>query len=283
MLRTALKAKWIATLVLALAIAAVFVLLSQWQFNRSLRTDTPPPAVTEHSKPLIDAITLGQPLMGSDEGQIVSATGHFDPTRQVIVNARLQGGLRGYWVVTAFVVDGAPKLTGAGATGETVIPVARGWLADPAQAGPPPSGPIMLTGRLLDSEGPVADHALPAGQVGALSSAELANTWQRTTYAAFVISYKELADGVPVATAGLTPITVTATDQNNKINWLNIFYSVEWVVFAGFAVFLWWRLVRDDYKREHGIDDHDAYDDGDDDDVGAGETVPPTLEQEETK
>jgi flagellar biosynthesis/type III secretory pathway M-ring protein FliF/YscJ len=31
---------------------------------------------------------------------------------------------------------------------------------------------------------------------------------------------------------------------------MNIFYAVEWVVFAGFAIFLWWRLVADDYRRD---------------------------------
>ena len=35
-----------------------------------------------------------------------------------------------------------------------------------------------------------------------------------------------------------------------ELNWLNVFYAVEWVVFAGFAVFLWYRLVRDAVERE---------------------------------
>jgi len=30
---------------------------------------------------------------------------------------------------------------------------------------------------------------------------------------------------------------------------MNVFYAVEWVVFAGFAFFLWWRLVADDHRR----------------------------------
>jgi hypothetical protein len=32
---------------------------------------------------------------------------------------------------------------------------------------------------------------------------------------------------------------------------------VEWVVFAGFALFIWWRLVKDDYRRdlEDALDD----------------------------
>ena len=29
-----------------------------------------------------------------------------------------------------------------------------------------------------------------------------------------------------------------------------MFYAVEWVVFAGFAIFLWYRLVRDAVERE---------------------------------
>ena len=39
-------------------------------------------------------------------------------------------------------------------------------------------------------------------------------------------------------------------EQSVELNWLNIFYAVEWVVFAGFAVYLWYRLVRDAVERE---------------------------------
>ncbi|MBD4381279.1 SURF1 family protein, partial [Xanthomonas citri pv. citri] len=41
MLRTALKPVWLATLVLALVAAAVFVALSKWQFE-SAETNAPP-------------------------------------------------------------------------------------------------------------------------------------------------------------------------------------------------------------------------------------------------
>ena len=37
------------------------------------------------------------------------------------------------------------------------------------------------------------------------------------------------------------------------INWLNLFYAVEWVVFAGFAIFFWYRLVRDDWEKIHEL------------------------------
>lgn len=254
MLKIAVRPKWIAALLFALAVAAVFVLLSQWQFSRSLEKDVAPPTVTEKVQPLLKTIQPGQPLLGNVEGQLVSLTGHYDPAKQVLVQSRLQDGVSGFWVVTAFVVDGAPKLSGVAASDEVVIPVARGWIAEAGQATTAPTGTLALEGRLLNSEGPVTSQDLPDGQVNALSSAQLTNLWDVTSYAAFVVSHQELLNGVEVGAAAsngaLTPITVTATDQNDKINWLNIFYSIEWVVFAGFAVFLWWRLVADDYRRE---------------------------------
>ena len=35
---------------------------------------------------------------------------------------------------------------------------------------------------------------------------------------------------------------------------------MEWVVFAGFALFIWWRLVKDDYRRdlEDALDEEQA-------------------------
>jgi cytochrome oxidase assembly protein ShyY1 len=129
-LKTALKLRWIAALVLALAISGVFVLLSQWQFSRSLETDVTPPAVTESVKPLTATLKPGVPLPSTAADQLVTATGHFDASKQVIVQSRLQDKVLGYWVVTAFVVDGAPVLTGQGASAQMVIPVARlNWAA----------------------------------------------------------------------------------------------------------------------------------------------------------
>ncbi|MHA7268358.1 SURF1 family protein [Arthrobacter sp. HLT1-20] len=254
MLKTAVKPKWIAALVFALAVSAVLVLLSQWQFSRSLEKDVAPPTVTEKVQPLLNIMAPGQTMTGNIEGQLVSASGRFDNAKQVLVPERVQDGNVGYWVVTAFVVDGAPTLTGVAATKEVVIPVARGWVSTPENPPSAPSGTIQLEGRLLNSEGPVLAPDLPAGQISALSSAELTNIWDVTTYAAFVVSHQEMANGADVGASAqsseLLPITVTATDQNDKVNWLNIFYAIEWVVFAGFALFLWWRLVADDYRRD---------------------------------
>lgn len=268
MLKTALKPRWIAALILALAVSGIFVLLSQWQFSRSTQTTTPPPAVTETEKPLTSVFVPGLPMPSSAEDQLVTATGHFDAQRTTLVLNRLQNGVSGYWVVTAFVVDGAPVLTGAGATSFTVIPVARGWIVHPQDATAPPSGALELHGRLIPAEAPDPKPNVPAGQVAALSTAQLVNVWQASSYAGFVIADRELQAGkdvAPAAGAALQRISVTAQPDGAPINWLNIFYAVEWVVFAGFAFFLWWRLVADDYRRANEPDFNDF-----DDDDGAG-------------
>lgn len=253
----------------ALVVAAAFALLGQWQFSRSLQEDVAPPSVTEVVKPLLEVLSPGQTMLGTMEGQLVSAEGEFDAGKQVLVPSRVQDGNEGYWVVTAFTVSGAQPLMGVAATDEVVIPVARGWVAEPENIPAAPTGVVSLEGRLLNSEGPELNQDLPAGQVPTLSSSELTNIWDVSTYAAFIVSFSEVVEGQVVGAAAqdgnLTPITVTATDQNNKINWLNIFYSVEWILFGGFAIFLWWRLVADDYRREQDaffdIDGDDDYED----------------------
>lgn len=270
MWKTALKPRWIAGFIFAIAISGVFVLLSQWQFGRSTQPEVSVNPATEQVRPLTRTLEPGNFFHGTDADQMVSAQGTYDPAKQVLVPGRLHGGKTGYWVVSAFAVDGAPVLSGAAATTRTWIPVARGWVADPTQAAAPPSGVIELTGRLLPSEAPVAGRAALPGQATAVSVAELINYWSVSSYPGFIAATAEVAEGVDVSAAAvpgnLLPLNIGPQPPAQQINWLNLFYSLEWVVFAGFALFIWWRLVKDDYHRdlEEGLEEdgqqpgHDA-------------------------
>lgn len=248
MLRTALKPQWIAALVGALVVSWVFVLLSQWQFSRSVSEAPPAARTTEDVKPLGDVLHPGEVFPASAADQMVTFKGAYDPRRQVLVRDRLEDGRKGWWVVTALAVDGAPSVGGEPGV---VVPVARGWVASPQDASPPPSGPLTVTGRLLPSEAPQASQDVPAGQVATLSVAQLINVWDAPSYTGFVSATKEVSpSGAAIAaTPGLEPLRIDAQPVEQPVNWLNIFYAVEWVVFAGFSIFLWWRLVRDDYER----------------------------------
>jgi cytochrome oxidase assembly protein ShyY1 len=252
--KTALKPRWIAGFVFAIAISGVFVLLSQWQFGRSTRPEIPTNPATEQVKPLTETLQPGEFFHGTDADQMVSAQGAYDPAKQLLVPGRLHDGKPGYWVVTAFAVSGAPTLSGVAASPRTWIPVARGWVADPADVPAPPSGILELTGRLLPSEAPVPGTAPRPGEATAVSVAELINYWEVSSYPGFVAATAEIAGGEDVSPAAvpgeLLPLDIGPQPPAQQINWLNLFYSLEWVVFAGFALFIWWRLVKDDYHRD---------------------------------
>ncbi|KRE79732.1 SURF1 family protein [Arthrobacter sp. Soil763] len=250
MLKTALKPRWIAGLVFALVISAVFVLLSQWQFGRSTRPEAPVSTGTEDPRPLTEVLEPGQFFPGAVADQVVTATGSYDPRKQVLVPGRINDGAKGYWIVSAFAVKGAPALTGAGASPQTWIPVARGWVADPADATAPPSGTIDLTGRLIPSEAPLPNTDAGPGRASAVSVAELINLWDVSSYPGFVAASAERAGGADVAASGpVKALDIGPQPPAQTVNWLNLFYAAEWVVFAGFALFIWWRLVKDDYRR----------------------------------
>ena len=263
MWKTALKPRWIAGFVFAIAVSGVFVLLSQWQFGRSTQPEVPTNPATEQVQPLTDTLQPGEFFHGTDADQMVSAQGSYDPAKQLLVPGRLHDGKTGYWVVSAFAVDGAPALTGAAASPQTWIPVARGWVAEPGDAPAPPSGTLELTGRLLPSEAPVPGTAPKPGEATAVSVAELINYWEVSSYPGFVAATAEVANGVDVSAAAvqgeLLPLDIGPQPPAQQINWLNLFYSLEWVVFAGFALFIWWRLVKDDYHRdlEESLEDSD--------------------------
>jgi len=260
-LKTALKPRWIAGLVFALVLSGVFVLLSQWQLSRSTQHEPPAPSSLEEVKPLVDVLQPGQFFPGSVSDQMVSATGSYDPAKQVLVEGRLHDGHKGYWIVSAFAVENAPTITGAAASPQTWIPVARDWVAEPAQAGPPPSGTLTVTGRLLPSEAPLPNVDAGEGRASAVAVAELINKWEVSSYPGFIAATSEAAGGatVPLDDA-VKPLNVPAQPPAQQINWLNLFYSVEWVVFAGFALYIWWRMVADDHRRDLEEDD-DEYDD----------------------
>lgn len=251
MLKTALKPRWILSLILAMVIAAVFVLLSQWQFSTSAGDAPPPPSTTEEVRPLTDVFSPGVPMTAPLADQMVTMDGEFVADTAVLVQDRLQGDRQGFWLISAFAVDGAGTPQATGPDDQTVIPVVHGWVQDAAAADEVPAlvGPGTVVGRLLPAEGPVAERAVE-GQVSMLATAELTNRWDRPIYSGFVVSSATTVDGSErVPQPPLEAVTVGPQPQDTPVNWLNIFYAVEWFVFAGFAFFLWWRLVADDHRR----------------------------------
>jgi hypothetical protein len=79
-----------------------------------------------------------------------------------------------------------------------------------------------------------------------MSSAALLGQWhdadELSVYRPYLVS--------DAASDGLAVISSPAPSDGSGVNWLNIFYAVEWAIFAGFAFYLWYRLAKDAWERE---------------------------------
>lgn len=231
------RPRWIAALVFALAVAAGFAALSQWQLARSVESGTVVTRDTETVKPLESVAESDGPVTTDAGGQRVETRGELIAGDTVVLSGRINGGQTGYWVVAHVVTEG-----GAG------LAVALGWAASEEAAASVASaltsGPIEVVGRYLPSEAP-QESDFERGETRTLSTAALVNVWadaSPSVYAGYVVA--------TTAPAGLEPIDSPPPVEDVTLNWLNVFYAIEWVVFAGFAVFLWYRLVRDAWERE---------------------------------
>ena len=245
MLQMMLRPRWVLALLLALGIAAGFALLGQWQLERAVEQAVTVERPTEEVRPLADVAAPDGPTKQTATGQRVEVTGTFVPGDTVIVEGRLNNGASGYWPVAHLeVTDAAPG----------GLPVALGWAPDletaqqaadrfDAAAG----GEVLVVGRFLPSEAPVVpDDEADPNAMTTVAVAQLINVWadydDRPVYFGYVTATEPAA--------GLVAISSPPPEESVELNWLNVFYAVEWVVFAGFAVFLWYRLVRDAVERE---------------------------------
>lgn len=246
MLRMMLRPRWVLALLLALGVAAAFAALGQWQIERAVEQATVEIAPTEEVRPFDGLVRPDAATSQTATGQMVEVSGRYVAGDTVLVDGRLNDGEAGTWVVAHLEVTDGP---------EGGLPIALGWAADrddaetalqrfDALAGP---DEVTVTGRFLPSEAPMLpeDDADPHA-MKTVAVAQLINLWSdyddRPVYFGYVTA-AEPADG-------LVAISSPPPEQSVELNWLNIFYAVEWAVFAGFAVYLWYRLVRDAVERE---------------------------------
>ena len=245
------RPRWIAALALALVVAAGFAGLSQWQLTRAVATGTVIERDTETAVPLEDVAKPQSPVTDRANAQLVTATGRWNAEDYSIVSDRLNKGTGGYWVVGHFSVGRGSGTTTAG------LAVAVGWSADRAGAASAIEtlareaiqAVVSIEGRYIPAEGP-QDSDFEHGALSTMTPGAFLNTWTAPDASGIYGGYLTLSVGAP----GLTQIDSPKPSSAVEVNLLNIFYAVEWVVFAGFAIFLWYRLVRDTWEREQDED-----------------------------
>jgi len=251
--QVARRPKWIAGLFSALAVAAVFALLGQWQLDRTF-TVIEPESENEQVFVLNDVAAPGEPMSAEAANVLVSANIFLDQQNVFIVSNRLQQSgdevVQGYWLIA----NSGALLSDNDSTGSLTVAIGYADSLEQAEQARVELQESMLaqaflesTGRYLQTEGPIAtsDPQKPY-LLESLSLAQLVNLYSKDEVQSFA-GFLAL-DAEPGL--GLEKIQLPPKQAGTQVNWLTLFYAVEWVLFGAFAVFLWWRLVEDQRLRE---------------------------------
>ena len=245
-----LRPRWLALLAFSLVVAGVLAWLGQWQLGRAIDTAPSEPGQTEIVRPLGDVAPPGAYLAEPLVGQRVEASGRWIAPDFLVVSSRYNDDVEGYWVTGQLRLDDVAA--------PTSIAVAVGWARDAAsaqtaadtlraQAQANPDAVVTVTGRLISDEGPARP---PAGvdpqTMTRMSPAVLLGRWHDidgvSVYRAYLASQGAIGP--------LDAIDSPPPEERSSVNWLNIFYAAEWAIFAGFALYLWYRLARDAWEKE---------------------------------
>ncbi|QFQ99163.1 SURF1 family protein [Streptomyces phaeolivaceus] len=237
MYRFLLTPRWWGINVFVLLAIPFCVFMGSWQLSRfedrmqdhRAATERIDPADRSPARPLAELL----PVDKETSGEPATATGRYG--EQLLVPNREVDGRNGFYVLTLLRTDGGKSL-----------PVVRGWVpgaADADRAPAAPSGEVTVTGSLQASETPGSNGVpvqggLPAGQTSAISAAALVNLVPDDLYDAWITLDK--------ADSGMKAVPAT-TPQDTGLDlkaFQNLGYTGEWFVFAGFVVFMWFRLVR---------------------------------------
>ena len=220
---------WIGAMLATLAFAATcFLLLAPWQFNRNAertaQNNAVDAALNSPAVPVTDIMSTTRQPPQELAWHVVTASGRFDPTRQVQVRLRQDAnGEPVSEVIAPFVLD----------SGELLL-VDRGYVSfadvrNNVALAALPTGPVTITGRVQDEQVDpsnrqplvVGDHveayAINVAAIGGPAGSET-----------FVNGYVQLTDSSPGV---LTPIDLPQTDAGPFLS-----YALQWEAFGVIAL-----------------------------------------------
>lgn len=238
-----------------LAVVAA-VLLGQWQIGawQEHRRDQAAELADVPPRPLQDVIGPDDPFPSDGVGRPVLLAGSWLPQSTVYVADRLHDRTQGLWMVTPLSTCGS---SGTRCTDPSALPVVLGWTPSVDQAPPPPQGDASLTGWLQPGDASGGPDPDPADDVlPSLRIAELLQRVDQDLYGGYVILDTPAA--VRTTLTAVTPDSLPDPPTFTAVR--NLLYGIEWWCFGLFAVFLWWRWVRDEVQRaQHpGAEDQSA-------------------------
>ncbi len=222
--------------VLALVMIAGMSAMGVWQLDVYRQSQAEDVAQVAHAKPVPLDTLLGpdQAFTAPAVARPVFAEGEYD-AKQFVVDR----GSNPPWLVAPLVTDSGSAilvvrglLTGSTATSQTI-----GQDLPPA-----PGGKVRVVGSLEPSEPQGHDTDLNDNRVPTLSTAQLISDVSHDLYSGYVV----LRDQTPPST--LPQASAPQPDASATAGLRNLMYALQWWLFAGFVIFLWWRMVREESR-----------------------------------
>ena len=243
---------WGAHLLMVLAVVATS-LLGWWQWTVSQGHKADQSASLAHARPVPLRSVMGHndAFPGAQTGRPAVLEGVWVPSGTVYVGGH-QGG---YWVAT-------PLAIGSSAT-DPAIYVVRGWVARAGTAPAAPTGSARLVGWMQPPEnGGLTDDDPNDDVLPELAVADALNHVKQDLYSGYAVvadaehAWPAADAAVNDGTAGLTPAQPNTTPKAGFTTGLrNALYAFEWWVFGLFAIYIWWRYVRDASSSDRSADD----------------------------
>jgi cytochrome oxidase assembly protein ShyY1 len=237
MVRRLLTPRWLAAHLLTILLVVSFAWLGHWQLDRAAEfrqsaSDASEPAPV----PLGSLTQVRGSLPATAMGRLVTLTGSYDAAHTYLVPGHVQGGTQGLWILSVLRLPAGPGVL-----------VVRGWVPSASGVVPPESGPVEVTGRLSASDDPGGGlppgTTLPVGEVAAANPVDLLSLVPYPLYDGYVT----LRTQVPQPPAGLAVVPSPRVGNNVPGFYLpHLAYVALWWLFAAFALFFWFRLVRDE-------------------------------------
>lgn len=231
-------------LVVAILAAVICVRLGFWQLSVARddgRRDAIAASEAMAQVDLAEYVAPHQPFPADASNRRVTVTGTYDPAGQVLIVGHRLGERLGSWVVTPLIVDG----TGAR------VPVLRGFTtADAVPA--PATTKVTVTGTIGPGESPQPrTPSMRPDQLPAMDLAVLVNRWGGEIYNLVVLASAEAPD-LSTAADGDLLTRVPPPQIDGGLRLVNAAYAVQWWLFAAFALFMWWKMIREPRGRPEG-------------------------------
>lgn len=257
--REALTPRMIVLFILLLIAAAACIRLGYWQLERATSrgaeriTEEHEERLREPAKPLLDVLPLQTTMTSFVYASPVYVTGTYAPDQLRVIDRSVNGEAADL-ILAQLVISDGPDAGGN-------VPVLRGWVPAGDELPPVPAGETTVFGYLSGPEDSIG--GLTEETALSISSGELVNAWGSPILSGYVVEFG-VADvdmtaveaGAPIDVAqrlsetnGVQHATPPKPIEEGGFNLQNAAYAAEWVIFAGFALFIWYRVLKGNVTR----------------------------------